>query len=108
MTERQATDVSPTSQPHDAPSQIDRRGFFRGAAALTVGGFGATTGLAQTTGPSDPAARADGAVSSKSRRPARCAGPGAIPPIGCARAAASTTTSSSSAAARAASRSRTA
>jgi len=29
-----------------APSQIDRRGFFRGAAALTVGGFGAATELA--------------------------------------------------------------
>jgi cation diffusion facilitator CzcD-associated flavoprotein CzcO len=34
-----------------APSRIDRRGFFRGAAALTVGGLGATAGLAQTEAP---------------------------------------------------------
>jgi cation diffusion facilitator CzcD-associated flavoprotein CzcO len=40
-------------------SGIDRRGFFRGAAALTVGGFGASAGLAQTDSPSDAAARAD-------------------------------------------------
>ena len=45
MTERQATGVSPTPKQHDAPSRIDRRGFFRGAAALTVGGLGATTEL---------------------------------------------------------------
>ena len=31
----------PTEEQETAPSQIDRRGFFRGAAALTVGGFGA-------------------------------------------------------------------
>jgi len=30
-----------TQQEEATPSQIDRRGFFRGAAALTVGGFGA-------------------------------------------------------------------
>jgi cation diffusion facilitator CzcD-associated flavoprotein CzcO len=30
-------------------SKLDRRGFFRGAAALTVGTFGTATGLAQTT-----------------------------------------------------------
>ena len=30
-----------------APSQMDRRGFFRGAAALTVGGF-AAPGRART------------------------------------------------------------
>ena len=87
MTERQATDVSPTSQQHDAPSQIDRRGFFRGAAALTVGGLGATAALAQATAAERPrGARRWGSASSKSRRPARCAGPGATRPIGCARA----------------------
>lgn len=32
------------------PGHIDRRGFFRGAAALTVGGLTATSGLAQTNG----------------------------------------------------------
>lgn len=35
--------------------QLDRRGFLRGAATLTVGGLGATTGLAQVA-PSSPAA----------------------------------------------------
>jgi len=35
----------------EAPSRIDRRGFFRGAAALTVGGLGATAALAQTEAP---------------------------------------------------------
>jgi FAD-dependent urate hydroxylase len=33
--------------PPYAPSQLDRRGFFRGAAALTVGGLGAVTAPAQ-------------------------------------------------------------
>jgi cation diffusion facilitator CzcD-associated flavoprotein CzcO len=32
------------------PSQMDRRGFFRGAAALTVGGIGAAAELAQPEG----------------------------------------------------------
>jgi cation diffusion facilitator CzcD-associated flavoprotein CzcO len=43
---------------------IDRRGFFRGAAALAVGGLSATTGLAQTGAQPQPAAApasADGA-----------------------------------------------
>jgi cation diffusion facilitator CzcD-associated flavoprotein CzcO len=35
-------------EPGAAPQRIDRRGFFRGAAALTVGGLGASAGLAQT------------------------------------------------------------
>ena len=35
---------------------IDRRGFFRSAAALTVGGLGAATGLAQTAAPPETAA----------------------------------------------------
>ncbi len=59
MTERHepphTTDATPK------PTRIDRRGFFRGAAALTVGGIGATTGLAQTTSQSETAARADAA-----------------------------------------------
>ena len=41
------------------PKGIGRRDFFRGAAALTVGSFGATTGFAQTTPPSELATRAD-------------------------------------------------
>jgi cation diffusion facilitator CzcD-associated flavoprotein CzcO len=37
----------PIEDAHDhAPNQMDRRGFFRGAAALTVGGFGAAAELA--------------------------------------------------------------
>ncbi len=35
---------------------IDRRGFFRSAAALTVGGLGAATGLAQTASQPETAA----------------------------------------------------
>jgi len=35
---------------------IDRRGFFRSAAALTVGGLSAATGLAQTASPPETAA----------------------------------------------------
>jgi cation diffusion facilitator CzcD-associated flavoprotein CzcO len=41
------------------PNRVDRRAFFRGAAALTVGGLGATTGLAQTPSQSETTARAD-------------------------------------------------
>ena len=40
---------------------IDRRGFFRSAAALTVGGLGAATGLAQTAAPPETAAAPAGA-----------------------------------------------
>jgi len=36
----------PTENEEAAPTQIDRRGFFRGAAALTVGGFGAAVEVA--------------------------------------------------------------
>jgi cation diffusion facilitator CzcD-associated flavoprotein CzcO len=61
MTERQAHGVGATPRQDDTLSRIDRRNFFRGAAALTVGGFGATTGLAQTTSQSETAARADAA-----------------------------------------------
>lgn len=47
----QQTSVTETEQ---APEQIDRRGFFRGAAALTIGGLGATTGRTQTNESRDP------------------------------------------------------
>ena len=40
---------TPMPEPHEAPQQIDRRGFFRGAAMLTVGGFSTRAGLAQTS-----------------------------------------------------------
>lgn len=39
----------------DAGTRMDRRGFFRSAAALTVGGLTATAGLAQTTAQPQPA-----------------------------------------------------
>jgi cation diffusion facilitator CzcD-associated flavoprotein CzcO len=40
--------MSEPKQTQDAPpSQLDRRGFFRGAAALTVGGFGVAAGVAR-------------------------------------------------------------
>ena len=38
-------------EPAPAPERIDRRGFFRGAAILTVGGLGARPGRAQQDGP---------------------------------------------------------
>ena len=104
MTERQATDVDPTSQQHDTPSQIDRRGFFRGAAALTVGGFGATTGLAQThRAPSGRRrVRADASRAARSANGPRAAlGRARSGRLGARAQPASTTTSSSSAAARA-------
>jgi cation diffusion facilitator CzcD-associated flavoprotein CzcO len=36
-----------TRETNDAPGQMDRRGFFRGAAAVAVGSLGAATGVAQ-------------------------------------------------------------
>ena len=39
--------MSEPIQPKDEPGHIDRRGFFRGAAALTVGGLGAVAAPAQ-------------------------------------------------------------
>lgn len=38
-----------SAQTGERPGNIDRRGFFRGAAALTVGGLGAATAIAQTS-----------------------------------------------------------
>ncbi len=48
MTEPKQLRVAPDQasvQPHERPSQIGRRGFLRGAAALTVGSLGATAEL---------------------------------------------------------------
>ncbi len=67
--ERQPTPGSeqdaPTPPQSAAPGHIDRRKFFRGAAALTVGGFGAPAVLAQDAaprgGPAAAPARADAA-----------------------------------------------
>jgi cation diffusion facilitator CzcD-associated flavoprotein CzcO len=47
MTEKPDTSAVTTQQQDREPIQIDRRGFLRGAATLTVGGLGVTTGLAQ-------------------------------------------------------------
>ena len=46
----------PTEEQEAAPKHIDRRGFFRGAAALTVGGFGAAVEVAA------PSAQTNGAA----------------------------------------------
>jgi cation diffusion facilitator CzcD-associated flavoprotein CzcO len=46
-----------SQQPDHLPSAIDRRDFFRGAAALTVGGLGAATAPTQLAG--QPAAAPD-------------------------------------------------
>ncbi len=56
----------PSPQRHGAPGQIDRRKFFRGAAALTVGGLSATAGLAQQGAP-----RASNTSSASAERPTR-------------------------------------
>jgi FAD-dependent urate hydroxylase len=40
---------STPSQPPDAPSRLDRRRFFRGAAALTVAGYSTTAGAQTAT-----------------------------------------------------------
>ena len=50
-------DASTPPEP-GAPGHIDRRKFFRGAAALTVGGFGAPAALAQEAAPRNGAAAA--------------------------------------------------
>lgn len=47
---------TPMPQHRAAPGQIDRRGFFRGAAIVTVGGLSGTVGLAQTASQRDSAA----------------------------------------------------
>lgn len=61
MTDERRETADPAQQPAttpnpSAPSRIDRRSLFRGAAALTVGSLSATTALAQTGAPrSEPA-----------------------------------------------------
>ncbi len=70
MTEkRNETPISdldtPVPEPGEAPCRIDRRGFFRGAAMLTVGGLGATAGLAQTNAPRDSAPAAAAAAATE-------------------------------------------
>ena len=62
MTEREppAADGTTPSRSEDAPSRLDRRSFFRGAAALTVAGCSATTAVAQTA----PQSAAPGAPAS--------------------------------------------
>jgi cation diffusion facilitator CzcD-associated flavoprotein CzcO len=51
-----ASDRPTTPDPREAPGQFDRRGFFRGAAVLTVGSFGATASLAQPSSGRDSSA----------------------------------------------------
>ncbi len=68
--ERQPTQDSeqqtPTPQHRGTPGQIDRRSFFRGAAALTVGGLSAPAALAQVAAPpSEPAAAPQSADASE-------------------------------------------
>ena len=56
---------TPIQEPCQRPIQIDRRGFFRGAAMLTIGGLGTTTGLAQTGAPRESASDAQAADGSE-------------------------------------------
>ncbi len=56
---------TPIPESCQAPNQIDRRGFFRGAAMLTISGLGATAGLTQTNGPRDSATDAEPADASE-------------------------------------------
>jgi cation diffusion facilitator CzcD-associated flavoprotein CzcO len=62
----------------DAPGRMDRRGFFRRATALTVGGLSATAGLAQTNGAGETGAESVDATSlldAQTQRAQRWAGP---------------------------------
>ena len=57
---------TPIPESCQAPnSKIDRRGFFRGGAMLTISGLSATAGLAQTNGPRDSATEAEPADASE-------------------------------------------
>jgi len=65
------------SEPDTVAQRIDRRGFFRGAAILTVGGLGASTSLAQTNaagGASAPSADASAQLERQTQRAQRWAG----------------------------------
>lgn len=60
MTEKRkqtfATDGrTPPAETHEAPGRLDRRGFVRGAAMLTVGGLGTPAGFAQQVPSGDSA-----------------------------------------------------
>jgi len=74
---KQTSSDQATLTPKHAAGQIDRRGFFRGAAMLTVGSLSATTGLAQVASqgesPGVPAAAA-GTLEAQTRRTLRWAG----------------------------------
>ena len=48
---RKSDQQTPTPKPCQVLDQINRRRFFRGAAMLTIGGLGATAGLAQRNEP---------------------------------------------------------
>jgi FAD-dependent urate hydroxylase len=68
------------SEPRRAPARIDRRGFFRRTALLTVGGLSATAGLAQTSEPRDPTADSEPAdpseqLEAQTQRAQRWGGP---------------------------------
>lgn len=54
MTEQRRSEPDTNEQSEPAARRIDRRGFFRGAAALTVGGLSATAGFAQPAAPPAP------------------------------------------------------
>jgi FAD-dependent urate hydroxylase len=57
--QRQPTvDSAQQASTPDAPGQMDRRGFFRGTAALTLGGFAAPAALTQAPAPPGQAAGA--------------------------------------------------
>ena len=57
---RSETDSNERTEPSTETRRIDRRNFFRGAAALTVGGLSATAGFAQPAAPPAPPGGADG------------------------------------------------
>jgi cation diffusion facilitator CzcD-associated flavoprotein CzcO len=72
--------MSDTHEPKSAAdstvTRVDRRTLFRGAAALTVGGLGAATGLAQAQAPAaaTPSAGGTAALEEQTRKALRWAG----------------------------------
>jgi cation diffusion facilitator CzcD-associated flavoprotein CzcO len=58
----QPTNDSEPAPATPAPGQVDRRGFFRGAAALTLGSLAAPAAAAQTPAPASQAAGAQAAA----------------------------------------------
>jgi len=70
---------TPLPEPCQAPGKIDRRGFFRGGAMLTISGLSATVGLTQTNETRDSAtdagpADASGQLEAQTQRAQRWAG----------------------------------